>query len=213
MQPIGEFLTGYRLKLANLQDFVLEIIYDKIDPTALLYGDTAIWRCYGGQRFSEDIDIYMRNDLLEEFINLLPKYGLKLTWRNNEFPSNVRIDNRDTSLLLESKEGNVESIIKPYFRVDGSSMTIGVLSPTELLTRKIEAYNGRRLIRDIYDIYILTRFLDPNDYTVKTRLSGFLNDISEPFDEGILSSLIYSGNSNLNFSIMLEYIKRWLDEI
>jgi len=213
MQPIGEFLTGYRLKLANLQDFVLGIIYDKIDPTALLYGDTAIWRCYGGQRFSEDIDIYMRNNLLEEFINLLPKYGLKLTWRNNEFPSNVRIDNRDTSLLLESKEGNAESIIKPYFRVDGSPMTIGVLSPTELLTRKIEAYNGRRLIRDIYDIYILTRFLDPNDYTVKTRLSGFLNDISEPFDEGILSSLIYSGNSNLNFSIMLEYIKRWLDEI
>jgi predicted nucleotidyltransferase component of viral defense system len=213
MQPIGEFLTGYRLKLANLQDFVLEIIYDKIDPTALLYGDTAIWRCYGGQRFSEDIDIYMRSDLLEEFINSLPKYGLKLTWRNDEFPSNVRIDNRDTSLLLESKEGNAESIIKPYFRVDGSPMTIGVLSPTELLTRKIEAYNGRRLIRDIYDIYILTRYLNPNDYTVKTRLSGFFNNIIAPFDEGILSSLIYSGNSKLNFSLMLKYITGWLNEI
>jgi predicted nucleotidyltransferase component of viral defense system len=213
MQPIGEFLTGYRLKLSNLQDFVLEIIYDKIDPTALLYGGTAIWRCYGGQRFSEDIDIYMRRDLLEELIDSLPKYGLKLTWRNDEFPSNVRIDNRDTSLLLESKEGNAESIIKPYFRVDGSPMTIGVLSPTELLTRKIEAYNGRRLIRDLYDIYTLTRYLDPNDYTVKTKLSGFLNDISEPFDEGILSSLIYSGNRNLNFSLMLKYIKGWLYEI
>ena len=213
MEPIGEFLTANRLKLANLQDFVLEIVYNKIDPSALLYGDTAIWRCYGGQRFSEVIDIYMEEYLLEEFINLFPKYGFKLAWRSSEYPSSIRIENRDTSLLFESKEGTAESVIRPYLRVDGSPMTIGVLSPTELLVRKIEAFNGRRLIRDIYDIYVLTQHLDPKDFTVKTKLSAFLENISDPVDEGVLRSLIYSGNSNLAFFQMLNYIRGWLNEI
>ena len=90
---------------------------------------------------------------------------------------------------------------------------MGVLSPTELLVRKIEAFNGRRLIRDIYDIYVLTQHLDPKDFTVKTKLSGFLENISDPVDEGVLRSLIYSGNSNLTFFQMLNYIRAWLSEI
>jgi len=213
MEPIGDILTGNRLKLAEFQDYILEIIYNRIEPTALLYGGTAVWRCYGGQRFSEDIDIYLRNESLEKLIVSLPKYGLQLLWRDPEFPSNVRIGNNETSLLLESKEGSAEAVVRQYSRVDGSSMTISVLSPTELLIRKIEAYNGRRLIRDIYDIFILTGYLDPSDYTVNSRLSTFLKSVAKPDDEGILRSLIYSGNNNLTFTTMLEYIRGWLNEI
>ena len=36
--PIGDILTGNRLRLAEFQDYVLEIIYNRIEPAALLYG-------------------------------------------------------------------------------------------------------------------------------------------------------------------------------
>ena len=213
MEPIGDILTGNRLRLAEFQDYVLEIIYNRIEPAALLYGGTAVWRCYGGQRFSEGIDIHLRNESLEKLIASLPKYGVRLLWRDVDYPSRIRIGNNETSLLLESKEGYAESVVRQYFRVDGSPMTVSVLSPTELLIKKIEAYNGRRFIRDIYDMFILTRYLDPSDYTVISRLSTFLKSVAKPDDEAILSSLIYSGNNNLTFTNMLEYISGWLNEV
>ncbi|MGC8618550.1 MAG: nucleotidyl transferase AbiEii/AbiGii toxin family protein [Thermoplasmata archaeon] len=213
MEPIGSFLTGERLKLAELQDYVIDIIYSKIDASSILYGGTAIWRCYGGNRFSEDIDIYMKSDSLRKFVNSLPAYGLEVLWRNPDFKSNIRIGNISTSLLLESKEGGGESTIRPFVRTDGTATVVEVLSPTELMTRKIEAYLGRRFIRDIYDLLLLTRFLDKRDYTVRSKLSVFLEDVKEPVDEKVLRALIYSGKENIGFSDIVQFIKRWINEV
>ena len=213
MIPIGSYFSGQRLKLAELQDYVIDIIYDVFQPDALLYGGTAIWRCFGGMRFSEDIDIYMDDMSLNNFIMALGKYNLRLTWQDPEFPTRIRIANNETELLLETKPGYAENEIRTYSRSDGTTKTICVLSPTELMIRKIEAYQGRRLIRDIYDLFILTNWLNNSDYIVRTRLSRFLHEIHRPIDEGILSSLLYAGMKDLNFSRMVEYIHRWLNEI
>ena len=67
MEPIADLITGVRLRLAELQDEVIDIIYNRVEPDATLYGGTAIWRCYGGNRFSEDIDIYLSNRGLNKF--------------------------------------------------------------------------------------------------------------------------------------------------
>ncbi|MGC8515053.1 MAG: nucleotidyl transferase AbiEii/AbiGii toxin family protein, partial [Thermoplasmata archaeon] len=99
------------------------------------------------------------------------------------------------------------------YRIDGSTKTISVLSPTELMIRKIEAYQGRKFIRDIYDLYVLTNWLNKSDFTVKSRLSSFLHDLSRPVDEKVLSSLLYAGSKNLNFTTMINFIRRWLSEI
>ena len=48
-------------ELALLQDEITDIVY-RISDEAVLHGGTAIWRCYGGNRFSEDIDIYIPKD-------------------------------------------------------------------------------------------------------------------------------------------------------
>ena len=61
MEPIADPITGDRLRLAELQYEVIDIIYNRVEPDATLYGGTAIWRCYGGNRFSEDIHIYLSN--------------------------------------------------------------------------------------------------------------------------------------------------------
>ena len=106
-----------------------------------------------------------------------------------------------------------ENEIKAYSRVDGSIKTISVLSSTELMSRKIEAYQGRGFIRDIYDLYVLTNWLDKSDYMVKSKISNFLHGIQTPVDENILSSLLYAGPVNLNFDSMVSYIRRWVNEI
>ena len=213
MEPIGSFLTGQRLSLAELQDYVIDIIYDYFHPDALLYGGTAIWRCFGSMRFSEDIDIYMNTDAFSRFLSSLEKYGLRLLWQDPEFPTRVRIANNVTELLLETKLGYAENEMRTYSRIDGTAKTISVLTPTELMTRKMEAYQGRRYVRDIYDLYILTNWLDRSDYVVNSSFSKFLQKILRPIDENVLSSLLYAGKRDLDFSLMVEYIKRWLNEI
>lgn len=213
MEPIRNFLSGERLKLAELQDYVIDIIYSKIDPTSTLYGGTAIWRCYAGNRFSEDIDIYMRSDSLERLVNSMSSYGLSVLWRDPDLLSNIRIGNGTTSLLLESKEGEGESTLRPFLRTDGTTTVVEALSPTELMTRKIEAYMGRRLVRDLYDLLLLTRFLDKRDFVVRSKLSAFLEDAGEPEDEKVLRSLIYSGREDFSFSDIVQFMKRWMDEV
>jgi hypothetical protein len=81
------------------------------------------------------------------------------------------------------------------------------------MVRKIEAYLNRRFIRDIYDLVILTNWLDKRDYLFRTKLFKFLKDIPTPVDEEVLASLLYSGSTNLDFIKIVNYIKRWLDEI
>ena len=213
MQPIASILSGDRLWLAELQDDVIDIIYNRIEPDALLYGGTAVWRCYGGNRFSEDIDIYMSNEGIDSLITVLPMHGLRLLSRDKEFTSNIRIGKGQTSLLLESKEGRAESIMRQYVRADGSSTTISVFTPAELLERKIEAYESRRLIRDIYDIFILTNYLDKDDHLVASKITAFLKKVSVPEDEGMLKALIYTGKSDLRFVDIVDYIGRWLREV
>ncbi len=124
MEPISNLLSGDRLRLAELQDEVIDIIYDRFEPDAVLYGGTAVWRCYGGNRFSEDIDICMSNTALNKLAASVSRYGLSLLWRDRELPSIVRIGRGNTSVLLESREGWGEDTIRQYMRVDGSSTTI-----------------------------------------------------------------------------------------
>ncbi len=212
-EPIANMLTGGRLDVARLQDLIMDIIYDSADPEAMLYGGTAIWRCYEGNRFSEDIDIYTKPSFTDAFEDALERHSLRITWRDPELHSHVKVSDGKSTVLVEASHGSAESDMRQYVRVDGTTAMISVLSPTELLVRKIEAYEGRRYIRDIYDIMQLTGFLDKTDYTVSSRLGAFLKNVTVPEDEQILSSLIYRGTANLNFKQIVEYIRRWLGEV
>ena len=116
-------------------------------------------------------------------------------------------------MLLETKEGHPKSMIRQYVRVDGNSTTVSVFTPAEMLIRKIETYQGRRFVRDVYDIFILTRFLDKGDHVVASSLCSFVAKFKPPVDEDALKSLTYTGKSDFRYSEMLDYIKRWLSEV
>ncbi len=208
--PIESFLSGKKLDLARLQDQVIEIVYNYVQPNALLYGGTAIWRCYGGGRFSEDIDIYVNKGFGNKFPNFLEKNGLSIIWKDEEFPLRMKIQGDDAQMLFEAKVGTAENTLSQYKKVDGTAMTIYTLSPTELLMRKIEAYNGRRYARDIYDIVQLTNYLDKKDHHVERNLKSFLKNVHKPIDEKILPSLIYMGPKRITFDEIVNYLNAWI---
>ncbi len=211
--PIAGMLTGKRLDVARMQDALIALIYDYVQPDAVLYGGTAVWRCYGGGRFSEDIDIYVNKTFAKNLGAHLEKNGMNVTWKDKELPLHMRISDGKTDVLLEASVGRFESAITQYVKVDGSSMTISALQPSELFIRKMEAYEGRRYIRDMYDLVHLTNYVNKNDYYVTSKLKPFLARIKRPVDERILRSLIYKGQKDASFEKMLDYLKRWSDDV
>jgi len=49
------------IEVAVLQDELVEVFYRLCaGEEPVFHGGTAIWRCYGGQRFSEDLDFYAK---------------------------------------------------------------------------------------------------------------------------------------------------------
>ena len=48
------------LEIARLQDEVVSILYS-LNTKLTFHGGTSIWRCYGGKRFSFDLDMYVKN--------------------------------------------------------------------------------------------------------------------------------------------------------
>jgi len=210
--PLFNFLKGEKLEKAKLQDLIIEIIYNHIQPNAVLYGGTAIWRCFGSNRFSEDIDIYVNSNFSKNLKKELEKNQLKIVWKNPRIKS-WKISNGITEVLLETKIGEPEKIPIQYKKVDGISITVFSLPPLDLAIRKMEAYSQRLFIRDLYDIMFLTNFLNKDDYYTKTKFKEFLSNIKKPIDEKILSSLILKGYSKFTFRMIVDYLRRWVGEV
>jgi predicted nucleotidyltransferase component of viral defense system len=209
-----DFPIIYRLRrksqkeLAELQDEVVDVVYTLLD-NAVIHGGTAIWRCYGGKRFSEDIDLYA--NYLETFKtkleNELKRRSLKLfKFRQTANTLFSQISNDVTHMSLEMTRKNMHGTLKTYQKANGSAMDVLTLKPEELILEKIAAYNDRRRIRDIYDVYFLSRFVD--DKKIKESVKKFLLKINEPKDEGDLKVIIYEG-SVPTFQEMLEALKIW----
>ncbi len=66
------------------------------------------------------------------------------------------------------------------------------ISANDLLAEKLAAYRDRRFVRDIYDIYILSSYIERDEKTVR-EISDFLNKMPPPINEEDLASLIYDG--------------------
>ncbi|MHB1812966.1 MAG: nucleotidyl transferase AbiEii/AbiGii toxin family protein [Thermoplasmataceae archaeon] len=46
-----------QVEIASLQDELISLMY-AVSDDLILHGGTAIWRCFSGKRFSEDLDFY-----------------------------------------------------------------------------------------------------------------------------------------------------------
>ncbi|MCI0503075.1 nucleotidyl transferase AbiEii/AbiGii toxin family protein [Candidatus Micrarchaeota archaeon] len=177
-----------------LQDELVDLLYS-VDNRIVMHGGTAIWRCYGGNRFSEDLDFYSPRDFNEkEFVEKARQRGLtvlKFKKTANLIFSKVTNGNVEVRVELNHSAPHAGAI-RNYERMDGSLMTVLALNPQELLLEKISAYADRRLIRDIYDIFHLSSIADGSP-GLQEEMRKFLHKLEPPLDEENLKAIVYSG--------------------
>ncbi|MGC8676285.1 MAG: nucleotidyl transferase AbiEii/AbiGii toxin family protein [Candidatus Micrarchaeia archaeon] len=198
--PIAQKLGRQEyIDVANLQDLFVDSLY-AFDKDAVLHGGTAIWRCYGGNRFSYDLDFYITSKEEAERIRN------RLTWELQKRGANLdklaaidrfvyaTVSNSAVKLKAEMKyeTKRLKPIVKEYERADGTLLSVLTLSPEQLILEKIAAYESRRYVRDLYDIYHLLHYVT-SEREVKSELKRFLDEIEPPVDEKGLAGILLSG--------------------
>jgi len=200
--------------IALVQDTLMDIIYD-VFPKAILHGGTAIWRCYGGNRFSEDIDIYLDKSDLKK-VKLFKQKAKQRKLDIKKFKTTAdtvfsKFSFKGIEVRFEASFLKVRSkdiVIKPYETSDGNYINVFTLSPESLIKEKVNTYLSRLLVRDLYDIYILLKHVE-NKKKVRPYLKGLLSKYKKPKDENILKALVFVGAVPTPQQILKE-VNRWV---
>ena len=196
--------------IAYAQDLIVEELYDYL-PEAVIHGGTAIWRCYQGNRFSEDIDVYIKKDKIRinKFFEHLEKKGFEIKKKRikeNSLYSVLKFNN--ALVRFEALFKTIKNpILKEYENSEGIQINIFTQPPEDLIEEKLSAYQKRKKIRDLYDIFFLLRYIK-EDKSINKDLKNFIKNFTPPEDEQNLKAIIISGLIP-NSKNMLDYIRRW----
>ena len=181
-----EFLSKYAtLRSLNLgqaekdyyQNLILFVLYGKISKDLIFKGGTALSRCYGLNRFSEDLDFTISTE--QDFISIVGKglddFEIKNTIRR------LRMDEQGSKYkikiegpLFSGSEKTLCNITLDFSKREDillppAIVTIGyhmdiiptfdvcAMSESEILAEKIRAIMTRESARDLYDIVFLVR--------------------------------------------------------
>ena len=197
-------------EIARAQDIIIDEVY-KVFNNAVLHGGTAIWRCYKGNRFSEDIDAYLpkeKEKINALFENLVKKRFILEKKRITEksIYSNMKLDR--TNVRFEATFKRINGVLKEYETADGNFITVYTLPPEDLIKEKANAYLNRLKIRDLYDIFLLLRHVKDKEI-IKQVILLLVKNFMEPIDKNELKVLILDGIVPTPEK-MIEYINRWV---
>jgi predicted nucleotidyltransferase component of viral defense system len=216
-----------QLKRAIVEDEIIDLLLNHYDRF-VMHGGTAVWRCYGGNRFSRDIDFYSNFGPEEE--SLFQKQLHKLLMDNGYPVREEKYNNKtktlhiifrgnDTTGKLDITFSKAAGAAVEYLRVDGAKRIIRALSAESLLEEKINAYldkhrTGTHEIQDLYDILILKDKIGVPSKLVREKIAEFLGKIKKdpPSDEKVLRQLVLDGIAP-TFEEMVGFINRWLNDI
>ena len=191
-------------KIAYAQDLIVKEVYSVFDK-AVLHGGTAIWRCYNGRRFSEDLGFYLPKD--KKKINVLfenlEKVGFKIEKKkisDNSIYSELELDGLLTR--LEATFQNIPGIICDYEMSDGNNISVYSLDPKSFVAEKSITYLKRFKVRDLWDVFFLLKIID-NAKEVK-EVGNLIKNYKKPLDEEdlkvtILEGIIPSANEMINY--------------
>lgn len=197
-------------KIAEAQDLVIEELYKEFGK-AVLHGGTAIWRCYQGNRFSEDIDVYIpkKTNKINNLFENLRKKGFKIEKKKisrNSLYSSLKFDN--INVRLEALFKKHKGFLKEYETVESNFISIYTLTPEELINEKINSYLKRNKIRDLYDIFFLLRHVKSKEQ-INKNLKKLIKNFRKPLDKEELKILIIQGLVP-DAEKMLIYMKRFI---
>jgi len=195
-------------RIAYAQDLILEEVYQYFEH-AVLHGGTAIWRCYDGKRFSEDLNFYLKKDLeaINKLFASLEKKGfilLKKKVNENSLYSELVFER--VNIRLEATFQKIQGHIVDYEILDGNIISIFSLTPEEFIIEKVNTYLKRNKIRDLWDIYYLLKQVQ-NINIIRKDLEKLTKNYKPPIDEQDLKTIILEGIIPTSKE-MLEYIQR-----
>lgn len=195
------------------QDILVMEVYNSF-PQAVIHGGIALWRCYGSNRFSEDIDLYLPVDARRESFRILldgleEKGFLVEKFKKTRNSVFSKYSYLGSFVRLEAVFKKVEApVLRRFEMVDGTFILVKTLKPEEMLEEKIRAYFERRKVRDLYDVFFLTQMVEKRK--VENSVVKLVEKFKMPVDEKDLKTLIISG-AIPKAEEMLESVKRWAE--
>ena len=196
-------------KIALAQDLIIETLYGYFNE-AVLHGGTSIWRCYGGNRFSEDIDVYIPKEInkINSFFNALLKKGFAIEKKKIAEKSIFSVLQFERTIVrFEAIFKKADGSLKYYEAIDGNFIAVYTLEPEELVSEKADAYLSRLKIRDLYDVFFLLKHVKDKS-KVRDKLKKLTANFKNPADENELKVLILEGLVPSSEK-MIDYIKYW----
>jgi len=208
-----ELNTEEQKRLAMLQDIAIDIV-DKAIKNYVLYGGTAIWRCYGGDRFSYDLDFYFdERDICQKLVRKAQSYRLIMECSGKK-KIYARLYGYNTYVGIQGSRKKAKGIASSFLKYNNSAITVLVLSPTDIFLEKILAYSNRLESKDLYDLYLLARGDASGAYVVdktkvRKKLKALLTNFKKPSDNwNDLEVMILHGRL-IGLNDTLYYLKRW----
>ena len=195
-------------KVAYAQDVIVREVYSVFNG-AVLHGGTAIWRCYNGRRFSEDLDFYFPKDRkkIELLFDNLKKHGfviLRKKISDTSVYSELEMDR--ISVRLEATFQKILGVLCDYEMSDGNFISIYSLTPEQFLVEKVNTYLKRFKVRDLWDIFFLLKNIE-NPGKIK-EIEKLIKNYKKPIDEENLKVILLEGVVP-SAREMIDYIKRW----
>ena len=194
-------------KIAYAQDLIVKDVYSIFDK-AILHGGTAIWRCYNGNRFSEDLDFYFPNDKkkIGVLFENLKKEGFEIKKRKiSERSIYSELELNRTLLRLEATFQKISGVICDYEMSDGNIMSIYSLTPESFLIEKSRTYLKRFKVRDLWDVFFLLKIIE-KPKAIK-EIGNLIKNYKKPLDEDDLKVILLEGIVP-SANEMIDYIKR-----
>jgi len=174
------------------QNIILFIIYSKTAKEIVFKGGTALAKCYGLNRFSEDLDfsIVKKMQIIDIVSKGLEDFGIKYEMAKNEKESeetekyrikiegilfagtektkcNITLDfSLREKILLEPK------IITIGYHMDIiPTFDVYVMDEKEILAEKIRAVYTRKSARDLYDLsFLIKKGIEPDKEIINEKL-------------------------------------------
>lgn len=167
--------TGLNLGQAEkdyFQNIILFIIYQIYGNELVFKGGTALKKCFGLNRFSEDLDFTGQGFDVKEFENRLSRFKIEFEIKTKKYENGLKVIIKIKGpLYIGHRHSLCTFIIDVSFRENvillPETKTIGrfleeipafdvfVMQEKEILAEKIRAIMSRNKARDVYDLWFL----------------------------------------------------------
>jgi len=178
-------------QIALLQDIIVLALAEE---RVVLHGGLAVWRVYGGKRFSYDVDLYHEDpEAIAARLAEVEEVEVRKARLTEAGVLYARVAWGRAVVEVEvAPLRKVKSVDGRYWMVDGTAVTVLTLTPEDLLREKIDAYLSRRQARDLYDIYYLLGVARVE--RLRKRLQKLLQALDQPPpDMRVLKELVLVG--------------------